>query len=74
MERKENRRKRLAAALLLGMALTMLFTGNVPDPGPGVPGFFGILYPEYCFSRVRECPKEAGVRERKLTFRWLRGL
>lgn len=74
MRDRKNLQKRLIAAILLGMFLTAVFTGAGREAGAGIPGFFGMLYPQYCFSQIPE-DLDGGIPvERKLTFRWLRGL
>lgn len=74
MNEIQNRKKRWILAILLAMLLTIFYGGGVKEPGMGVPGFFGMLYPQYCFSGEPKGPMEGIPMERKLTFRWLRGL
>ena len=64
----------IAGYFLLGMLLTVWAAGGFQETGEGIPGFFGMLYPEYCFSQVPEDGNGQVPMERKLTFRWLRGL
>lgn len=58
-------RKRMALSLALALAMmVMLSAGKVSEP---ILGFWGMLYPEYCFSAE---PDEEGAKPR-FTFRWL---
>ncbi len=74
MRDRMNRKKTWFLAILLGMLLTVWAAGGFQETGEGIPGFFGMLYPEYCFSQVPEDGESQVPMERKLTFRWLRGL
>ena len=74
MRDRMNRKKTWFLAVLLGMLLTVWAAGGFLETGEGIPGFFGMLYPEYCFSQVPEYGNGQVPMERKLTFRWLRGL
>lgn len=68
-----DRKKRWLLAVLLGMLLTMAVSGAYREPGKGAAGFYGMLYPRFCFSQM---PSENGQGEYltpKLTFRWLHG-
>lgn len=69
-----DRKKRWILAVLLGMLLSVLAAGAENNPGQGVPAFFGMLYPQFCFCEKPEDGQGEIPMERKLVFRWLRGL
>lgn len=69
-----DRKKRFLLAVLLGMLLTLLASGAWKVPGRGVAGFFGMLYPQYCFSEVPKPQDGEAPLEPKFTFRWLKGI
>lgn len=72
MEALLNRKKRLFCSLLLGMALTVVTSFFGGGERPEAFGFFGMLYPQFCFSQEGELPAKEG--EARITFLWLREL
>ncbi len=65
-------KKRLVFSLALAMLLTALFCGGEKDYTKNVFGFWGMLYPQYCFSQTEPADGE-NPPEIKLGFRWLHG-
>lgn len=59
--------KRLLISLVTAALIALSF-GHGMDVQP-LMGFWGILYPEYCFSSVE---KAGDGMETRFTFRWLR--